>query len=163
MTAGTITVIAAIIAAITSIATLLLNSRLTIRREKRMMLWEKELERLLELEENAGKVQEIALSYSSNEVMESEFKPLHDWLRHAAGRFGRYPALAIAIRNLNHACAVTVACKVSGKDYSEWSAKIPAAFLALITICDRITERETVGTLIEQFSSRMRQALERER
>jgi hypothetical protein len=49
-----VTLIAAIIAAITSVASLVLNSRLIVLREKRIMLWQKELDRLLELEKDFG-------------------------------------------------------------------------------------------------------------
>ena len=123
MTKEEITLIAALIAALTSIITLGLNTRLALLREKRMLLWEKELERLSELEEKAGIAQEIALSYASAEVMEKEFPPLHDELRHMAGKFGRYPELAKSIRELNHACAVTVAEKVKNGDSLEWAEK----------------------------------------
>ncbi|HZA56631.1 MAG TPA: hypothetical protein VE616_20470 [Candidatus Udaeobacter sp.] len=46
MTTEVVTLIAATIAALTSIGSLLLNTRLAIRKEQRMLLWEKELERL---------------------------------------------------------------------------------------------------------------------
>jgi hypothetical protein len=109
MTTETVTLIAAIIAALTSIGSLVLNTRLAINKEKRMLLWEKELNRLAELEEMAGIAQELALSSADPKVIEAEFKPIHDKLRHSAGRFGRYPDLAKSIRELNHCCAVTVA------------------------------------------------------
>jgi hypothetical protein len=50
-----VSVIAAIIAALASIATLVLSTTLTFRREQRKLLWEQELSRFLELEEAAGK------------------------------------------------------------------------------------------------------------
>ena len=68
MTTGEIvTLLAAVIAALTSIGSLLLNTRLAIRKEQRMLVWEKELDRLTELEEMAGIAQELALSYASAE------------------------------------------------------------------------------------------------
>ncbi|WP_415888178.1 hypothetical protein ACMXYV_09095 [Neptuniibacter sp. SY11_33] len=142
MTKEEVTLIAALIAALTSIVSLGLNSRLAVMREKRMMLWEKELQRLHDLEEKAGIAQEIALSCASPEIIEKEFHPLHDELRHAAGRFGRYPELAKAIRELNHACAVTVAEKVEHGDSREWSKKIKPAHTVLLKECDAITKRE---------------------
>ena len=87
MTKEEVTLIAALIAALTSVITLGLNSRLAVLREKRMLIWQKELERLYELEEKAGIAQELALSYASAEVLEKEFPPLRDELRHSAGKF----------------------------------------------------------------------------
>ena len=142
MTKEEVTLIAALIAALTSVITLGLNSRLAVLREKRMLLWQKELERLYELEEKAGIAQELALSYASAEVLEKEFPPLRDELRHSAGKFGRYPDLAKAIRELNHACAVTVAEKVKSGDSREWAEKIKPAHKTLIDACDKITKRE---------------------
>ena len=142
MTTEEVTLIAALIAALTSIVTLGLNTRLAILKEKRMLLWQKELDRLLELEETAGVAQEIALSYASAEVLEKEFPPLHDQLRHAAGRFGRYPELSQALRDLNHACAVTVAEKVKSGDSREWQEKIKPAYQKFLNACDAITKRE---------------------
>lgn len=142
MTKEEVTLIAALIAALTSIVTLGLNARLAILREKRMLIWEKEVQRLHELEEKAGVIQEIALSYANPNLLEQEFFPLHDEMRHAAGKFGRYPVLAQAIRDLNHACAVTVAEKVKSGDSREWQEKIKPAHQALLRACDEITKRE---------------------
>jgi hypothetical protein len=141
MTTEIVTVIAAIIAALTSIGSLLLNTRLAIRKEQRMLLWGKELDRLAELEEMAGIAQELALSYANPQVLEVEFKPIHDKLRHSAGRFGRYPDLAKSIRELNYCCAVTVAEKVKSGDSREWQEKIKPAFHEFIRQCDLVTKR----------------------
>lgn len=142
MDAQTVTLIAAIIAALTSVVTLWLNARLAILKEKRLLLWQQELERIIELEEIAGVAQELALSYASPEVLDREFSPLHDKLRHSAGRFGRYPGLATALRELNHACAVTVAEKVKYGDSREWQEKIAPAYKTFLEECDVITQRE---------------------
>lgn len=141
MDVQTATLIAALIAALTSIVTLGLNTRLTILKEKRLLLWQKELDRLMELEELAGLAQEIALSYASPESLETEFPPLHNQLRHAAGKFGRYPELSKVLRELNHACAVTVAEKVKRGDSREWQEKIAPAYERFLSECDAITKR----------------------
>ena len=52
--------IAASIAAVASIINLVFNSHLTILREKRMLSWQHE--RIVELEEAAGKAMDLALS-----------------------------------------------------------------------------------------------------
>jgi hypothetical protein len=142
LTPQILTLVAALFAAIMSLISLLLNARLTLLREKRMLLWQKELDRILELEEAAGVAKEIALSYSSPSVLEAEFPPYHDKIRHAAGQFGRYPDLAQAIRDLNHACAITVSEKISRGDSREWQAKINPAYKEFLRQCDEITERQ---------------------
>lgn len=75
------------------------------------------------------------------EVLESEFLPLHDQLRQRVGRLGRYPGLAEALRELNHACAVNVAKKVSLGYSREWQEKIAPAFQKFLSECDAITRR----------------------
>lgn len=82
---------ATLIAALTSVVTLGLNTRLAILKEKRLQLWQQELERLIDLGEISGVAQELALNYASPEILDKEFPPLHDKLRNSAGRFGRYP------------------------------------------------------------------------
>jgi hypothetical protein len=138
-----LTLAAAAIAAVTSLASLILNTKLTLSREKRSLLWQKELKRLTELEEKAGEAHEIAMSFSGQEVREREFVPLHNWLRHAAGRFSRYPDLSKAIRELNHSCALVTATNFGHKKSFEWRDEIPKHFHAVIRECDRITERRT--------------------
>jgi hypothetical protein len=49
MTSEIVTLIATTIAAITFVVSLVLNARLTIIREKPILLWQKELDRILEL------------------------------------------------------------------------------------------------------------------
>lgn len=115
-----------------------LNNHLAINKEQQKLLWEKELDRLMELEETAGIAQELALSYESPELIEAEFKPLYDKLRLSAGRFGRYPDLAKAIRELSHCCAATVDEKVKRGDSREWQEKIKPAFQEFIRKCDLV-------------------------
>src|SRR5215470_20252632 len=143
MTAEIVTLTASVIAAVTSIGSLFLNTRLAIRKEQRMLLWEKELDRLMELEEMAGMVQEIALRYIREEIIETELKPLQDKLRQAAGRFGRYPDLAKSIRELNHCCSVAVAEEMNGDEPLEWQ-KIKPAFQEFIHQCDLVTKRSPI-------------------
>src|SRR5215831_3253857 len=95
----------------------------------------------MELEEMAGTAREIALSYSSPEVLQTEFKPLYEKLQLSVGRFGRYPDLAKSIRELNHCCAVAVYQKVKGGDLREWQEDIQQAFQEFIHQCDLVTKR----------------------
>jgi len=100
----------------------------------------------MELEEMAGTAREIALSYSSPEVLQTEFKPLYEKLQLSVGRFGRYPDLAKSIRELNHCCAVAVYQKVKGGDLREWQEDIQQAFQEFIHQCDVVKEHLTDGS-----------------
>ena len=143
MSAQEATLIAAAIAALSSVVTLFLNARFALLKEQRLLLWQKELDRLLETEELAGQAQELAKSYSGPEVLKEEFPPLHDQLRQRAGRLGRYPELVQALRDLNHACAGTVSEKIESGISDEWQRKISPAFEAFLSECDKITQRKT--------------------
>ncbi|MDZ8120554.1 hypothetical protein [Pontiella agarivorans] len=136
--------IAALIASLTSVVTLGLNTRLAIMREKRMLLWEKELERLHHLEEISGMAKEIALCHADPEVLQKEFPPLYDELRQSAGRFGRYPQLANSIRDLNQASSALVSDKINKSITGQggWAKKVTEAHTALLAECDVITKRE---------------------
>ncbi|TOL43138.1 hypothetical protein CGH98_23510, partial [Vibrio parahaemolyticus] len=59
-----ITLVAALMAAITSIISLVLSSRLTLNRDKRMTSWSKEVERLHQLEEQIGIAMEVVSVYT---------------------------------------------------------------------------------------------------
>jgi hypothetical protein len=86
-----ITLIAAIIAAIGSITTLLLNSRLTLDREQRLVLWRKEVDRLIELEELAGRLVEDVGSYRSINAIQDQLASQFQQFDAIAGRLARYP------------------------------------------------------------------------
>jgi hypothetical protein len=141
MTKEVVTLIAALIAALTSIITLGLNTRLAILKEKRMILWENELNRLLKLEELVGVVREIAKSFHVKEEMEKRFQPIHKQLEVAAGEFGRYRDLSKCVRDVAHACAVIVSLKNESDDYREWQENLEAHYKDFIQKCDKITKR----------------------
>ena len=142
LTSENVVIMAATVAAVSSVITLLLNHILDLRKQKKMSQWQLDFERLSQLEELAGKAKELALSYASPEVVEAEFVPIHDTLRHEAGKLSRYPKLANTIRELNHACAIVVARPTDGSVEREWRAKIAPAYEALLQECDRITRRK---------------------
>ena len=54
VTPQTVTLIASILALVGSLLTILVGTRLTLLKERRQLLWSKELERFLALEELAG-------------------------------------------------------------------------------------------------------------
>ena len=93
----------AFIAAAVSIINLIWTTRLNEGRERRKMLWERELNRFSELEDTAGCLVENLLSYNncSEQERSSSWDKLQT-LRTATGRFLRYPEIASALREVTH-------------------------------------------------------------
>jgi hypothetical protein len=58
-----VTLVAAVLALAGSLVTVLLGTRLALRKEKRQLLWSKELDRFLALEELAGELVEFLGGY----------------------------------------------------------------------------------------------------
>ena len=97
------TVIAAGIAAVASVTTLFLNTKLSESREKRRLLWERELERFFELEEAAGRLVQDLLAFRFNDADAREVaEEKREFLHAAGGRFRRYPDVAGALGELHH-------------------------------------------------------------
>ena len=141
-----VSVIAAVIAAAASIATLVLNTSLTFRREQRKSIWEQELRRFLELEEAAGRLTEELASYDLrvSEASENRFWEQYKWMKAATGRFRRYPAVLTALRDFNHAAASFYQVDKrtgSPKEYDERGAHLEAAYRTLLEASDAATNR----------------------
>ena len=141
-----VAVIAAVIAAIASMATLVLNTVLTFRREQRKSLWEQELARFLELEEAAGKLTEELSTYELRISPEGQanFWKQYNWMKAATGRFRRYSAVHEALREF-HLCAAAFyqVDKRTGqpKEYDEKGERLEAAYKALLKASDEATNR----------------------
>ncbi|WP_281221885.1 hypothetical protein [Photobacterium sanguinicancri] len=142
MTKEEVTFYAAIIAACTSVVSLVFNSKLTILREKRMLLWSKELDRINELEEKAGLAVEIVLNYSSPSILKTDYPPVQLELKYIAGRFARYSELSSVIRDLRQYCDITFDDKIDRQDFRESANKVLHYYSELIKECDKITKRD---------------------
>jgi len=139
-------VIAALVAALASIATLVLSTVLTFRREQRKALWEQELRRFLELEEAAGRLTEELSTYELRGSTEGEqnFWAQLNWLKVATGRFRRYAEVHTALREFNHAAAAFYQVDKrtgSPKEYDEQGAALELAYTTLIKAADTATHR----------------------
>ncbi|MCJ8350615.1 hypothetical protein [Moritella sp.] len=150
MTKEELTLIAAILAAFTSILSLFLGSKLTFNREKRTLRWNNEIERLQNLEEQIGIAQEVVSVYTSVEKLRADFIPLHENLEYVAGRFARYPELAKAIRGFVHACNLTVSAKIEHEDYREYKEMVSTEYIKVITECDRILEPKLLDSFVKR-------------
>ena len=139
-------IVAAVIAALASIATLVLSTALTFRREKRKALWELELRRFMELEEAAGKLAEELLTYELRGASDGKerFWEQYAWLKTAAGRFRRYPAVRSALRDFNYAASSLFQVDRPGtsfKEYDKFDAEVESTFAALLRASDAATSR----------------------
>jgi hypothetical protein len=150
MTKEELTLIAALLAAFTSIVSLFLNSKLTFNREKRTLRWNKEIERLQNLEEQIGLAQEVVSVYTYVEKLKADFIPLNEGLEYVAGRFARYPELAKAIRGFVHACNLTVSAKTDHEDYREYKEMVSIEYKKVILECDRILDPKLLDGLVKR-------------
>jgi hypothetical protein len=142
--------VAALVAACASVATLLLSARLQYRREQRKALWEQELRRFLELEESAGKITEDLLAYGLRaqgnpaEVFDGQ----HQWLKAAAGRFRRYPDVHRALIEFNHCCAEVFQVERaygSAEQFQTYDQRLQAAYQDLLKACDKALRRPSAA------------------
>lgn len=96
-------IIVACLAAAVSIVNLTLSTRLSEGRERRKVLWERELDRFSELEDTAGRLVEDLLSYNiCSDIERSAALEKLQILRGATGCFLRYPTIAASLRDVTH-------------------------------------------------------------
>jgi len=137
----TITLVAALIALLGSILSLFISTRLAIRKERRQLLWNKELDRFFALEELAGDLVEELGSYRPIPDDLSEFESKFEALARAAGRFSRYPEVRQAIRDLHNTLGRMFVAKRDHDDTREIRNELDPAFRKLLTACDTVTGR----------------------
>ncbi|QUM75534.1 hypothetical protein HWV00_04395 [Moritella sp. 24] len=113
------------------------------------MRWNKEIERLQNLEEQIGIAEDVVSVYSCVEKLRSDFVPLHENLGYVAGKFARYPELAKAIRGFVHACNLTVSAKTEDEDYREYKEMVSTEYKKVISECDRILKPKLLDRFIK--------------
>src|SRR4051812_24216940 len=100
--ANYISLAAAVIALLGSLLALYIGSDLAIKKERRQLLWSKELDRVLELEESAGILVEQVGAHRGIPDDPSLLAERMSALEQAAGRFGRYPQVRHAVLDLHN-------------------------------------------------------------
>ena len=126
----------AFIAATVSKINLIWSTRLNEGRERRKVLWERELNRFSELEDTAGRLVEDMLSYN----IRSEQERAASWdklqnLRAATGRFLRYPEIASALREVTHSAGWYISQDMKHEtktDFEEARNDVTASFDKLV-------------------------------
>jgi hypothetical protein len=139
-----LTLIAAIISAIGSITTLLLNSRLTLDREQRLVLWRKEVDRLIELEELAGRLVEDVGSYRSIDAIQDQLASQFQQFDAMAGRLARYPQVRQAVRDLNNVLGRLFVDRRDSQDDRETRQELEPAYRALLDACDSVLGKRSL-------------------
>lgn len=135
------TLCAASIAAAASVITLFLNSRLTVNRERRLQLWQKELDRFFELEELAGRLTQQLGGHDSIENRGKELSQELEQLKIAAGRFRRYPEVREQILDLHNILMELLWLKQEKEDYRSTQHKLEPQYRKLLRACDGATKR----------------------
>ncbi|HMU63347.1 MAG: hypothetical protein U1E82_02110 [Nitrosomonas sp.] len=134
-------IIVACIAALVSIVSLVWNTRLNEGRDRRKVLWERELNRFSELEDTAGRFVEDLLSYNirSDQERAAVLEKLQV-LRGATGGFLRYPEIAAALREISHSAGWYISQDIKNESRAEFEEArndVTASFGKLIAAIDK--------------------------
>jgi hypothetical protein len=140
----TVTLIAATVAAVVTVVSLLLNARITLDRERRLVIWRKEVDRLFELEELAGRLVEDVGSYRPLDQMRERLVNQFEQLEALAGRLARYPKVRQAARDLHNALGRLFAERRDGEDDRETRKEIEPAYRAILDACDKVLGKRAV-------------------
>lgn len=137
-----VTLAAAVIALLGSVLSLYISTRLAVQKERRQLLWSKELDRFFELEQLAGELVEEMGSYQSIPDDRTSLARRLQALELAAGRFGRYPGVRQAIRDLHNTLSRMFAAKRDRYDDRSVRTELEPAFRKLLAACDDVVGRE---------------------
>jgi hypothetical protein len=133
-------IVVACIAAAVSIVTLVLTTRLTEGRERRKVLWERELSRFSELEDVAGRLVEDLMRFNIREdAQRAEAFEKLQFLRTASGRFLRYDSIASALRDLENAAGWYISQDMKHENRAEYEksrSNVNDSFKKLVRACD---------------------------
>ena len=135
----TVTLIAPIIALVVSLLTILWSTRLALVKERRQLLWSKELDRFFALEELAGQlVEELA----SHRAFDQSIGPRLQEFGQDAGRFARHDDVRRAILQLQNTLnRMFVAKKDHDDDQESLRSELDRDLKKLLNACDLVTER----------------------
>jgi hypothetical protein len=133
-----VTLAAAGIAFLASILSLFIGTRLAIKKERRQLLWSKELDRFFDLEHLAGELVEDVGSYRPIPEDRASLDARLRTLELAAGRFGRYPGVRRGIRDLHNTLGRMFVAKRDHQDDHSIRAELDPIFRKLLAACDSV-------------------------
>ena len=117
---------------IISIIGSILLHRLSAKKERRQQILQKELDRLYQLEEQAGEITEWAGSWQLSQES-PELRERFQKFMVAAGTFRKYPKLKQAIRDLNQHAMILTSDEINHEDPREGSRELEEKYEAFIT------------------------------
>jgi hypothetical protein len=134
-------IVVACVAALVSIVSLVWSTRLNEGRDRRKVLWERELNRFSELEDTAGRLVEDLLSYNirTDQERTAVLEKLQV-LRGATGRFLRYPEIASALRDVSQSAGWYISQDMkheSKAEFEEAKNDVTVSFGKLIAAIDK--------------------------
>ena len=106
--------------------------RLSAKKERRQQILQKELDRLYQLEEQAGEITEWAGSWQLSQES-PELRERFQKFMIAAGTFRKYPQLKQAIRDLSQHAMILTFDKINHEDPREGSKELEEKYEAFIT------------------------------
>jgi len=139
----------ACLAAAVSVVNLAWSTRLTERRERRKILWEREFARFGDLEEITGCLVEDLLRFKvrTEDDRERALEKLN-FLRSAAGRFLRYKQVAAALRDLEQAAGWYIAQDMrhdTRAEFEKSKSEVSDGFERLLRACDTVLRTAPSG------------------
>jgi hypothetical protein len=139
----TVTLLASVLALIGSLLSLYIGSSLAIKKERRQMLWSKELDRFFALEESVGVLVENLGGHESIQDREEDLLQKLLQLSNDAGRFARYPEVRQSIRDLHNVLSRLYVAKRDYQDERETRNELEPAYRKLLQACDSVVKRVT--------------------
>lgn len=98
-----------------SIVGSIIQHKLSAKKERRLQILQKELDRLYRLEEQAGEITEWAGSWQLSQESPKLRERFQNFMV-ASGTFRKYPRLKQAIRDLNQQAMILTSDKINNKD-----------------------------------------------
>ena len=144
MTTQIVALIAAIIAAVASILSLWINSRLTLERERRQQLWQYDLERIRGTEELAGRIAEAVGSFISAEKKVEVYNDLIGQYVQSMGSLYRYQDINQAMRDFKNRADIVYSIMIKYDDAGAAKKELFEAFNRLIWACDLVLKKKGI-------------------
>jgi hypothetical protein len=133
--------VAAVIAAIASVANVIISSR----NQRDNKIWEKELERVFDLEEKVGVlVDDLVFFRCRTEGEKEKFYQMQHYLPNAMGRFRRHPELHEALRLVFHDAGWYFNRDMkheNSEEFAEAKGNLLSSYAKFLEACDKVLSR----------------------
>lgn len=135
-----VALVASILAFLSSLIAIRWGTSLALTKERRQLLWSKEFDRLLALEELAGQLVEELAGYRATDP--ATLAPRLEELQNAAGRFSRYDDVRRAALQLKNTLdRMFVAKRDHTDEAQDIRSELDRDLKRLLSACDQVTRR----------------------